>query len=932
MAINEFKFNLDIEKDDYIPKFKVKQYDTAIFYVNLLKNGSPFSAINQTIKIFVKKSDGTIVYQEDEISLENSTIKINVRNQAFTAPGMTYAELELKSTDGQVTTSTFLYRVKEKVGSDEAIESITDMSTLDKLDKYIEESQKELDKFKKDLAALEDLVQNKDKLEGQNSEAKVNIKELEKILEDANNITSDEGKYVTGNNIVSESANGYIQGLKLYGRSFANVTSGELPKQGSCAFDSIVATSTHRELKVTRSGSCVILRNGVFKRNTEYTVIVKVKLISDINDLSFSFYDASSNSFVVGMHTIKKSNNSDYSNYVIKLNTYNYDVNSLVIGYHGNLSVDSILGVKDVLVLEGDYTQTPLTYFEGIGNGYGLEVSSCNNQLVMTSDAIEAYVGGEDSKTYTTGVQAKGCKSFVFQVPSNSKITVEKQQTSNRFTVSTVSRSPVSGDKVTLLAWNITGNKVSVITPPDAKYMIVYVTNNVAESDTKELYASIGDIALKEPKKQDTKPILFKDKSGQWKYVTELPGLWKNGVFIWGDTIELHSDGKYYYHKRMQKDIFDGSREWTVLQSTGNNNTRCYSRFDEKYIPLDNNYILCDKINLYNTGNINENCIGIDSNGNIVIGIKNSLLPTPDSNGLKKYLQQNHMTLISRLPKEEVYECLDISVRSFRSKTMLSIKGGTIDPGVSYYVPTGFLSSDNSISEKVESVDKYLEENIKDIKNLYNDIEQVKNNEKITLKESLDKSYFHLNNGFVKDFNNVTTEGKYYVYSDSSSIPNAPTVGSKYGMLNVLKTNDDEFLQIFVNPLGKTYYRFHGFNGWSVWDEGVLKSDFSHNRTDKTSYTVFPNGFKIQTVLAELTMPAGKVQASLNSIPYPLGCTYFSKTVATVRSTSNGAYTDFYCTSTENSDNSTFNVEIRRTPGASGIDINVSVSVFIIGM
>ncbi|MDB8986962.1 BppU family phage baseplate upper protein, partial [Parabacteroides merdae] len=154
LAINNFHFKLDIEREDYIPKFRLKQYDTAIFYVSLYKNGLPYNFENQQIKMFVKKQDGTIVYQEDNISIEDDEVKINVKNQALVCSGLTYAELEFKSSDGQVTSSTFLYEVKEKVGSDKAIESVTDIATLDKLKKYMEDAKKELERFKIELSKI----------------------------------------------------------------------------------------------------------------------------------------------------------------------------------------------------------------------------------------------------------------------------------------------------------------------------------------------------------------------------------------------------------------------------------------------------------------------------------------------------------------------------------------------------------------------------------------------------------------------------------------------------------------------------------------------------------------------------------------------------------------------------------------------------------
>ena len=223
MAVNNFHFKLDIEREDHIPKFRLKQYDTAIFYASLYKNGLPYHFEGEKIKMFVKKADGTIVYQEDNITIQDDEVKINVKNQALTASGLTYAELELRSTSGQVTTATFLFEVREKVGSDKAIESITDICTLEKLDRYVGQAKKELDKFKQELSKLEDLVANKDKLEGQNTEAKVNIKGLERVLEQANNIVSNGGKKVTGNNVITDSSNGFIQDIKLTGKTLVNI-------------------------------------------------------------------------------------------------------------------------------------------------------------------------------------------------------------------------------------------------------------------------------------------------------------------------------------------------------------------------------------------------------------------------------------------------------------------------------------------------------------------------------------------------------------------------------------------------------------------------------------------------------------------------------------------------------------------------------------
>ncbi|WP_195337073.1 BppU family phage baseplate upper protein [Paraclostridium bifermentans] len=867
MAINNFQFKLDIEKEDYIPKFRLKQYDTAIFYVSIYKNGLPYHFENEQIKMFVKKSDGTIVYQEDNISIQDDEVKINVNNQALVCSGLTYAELEFKSSDGQVTSSTFLYEVKEKVGSDKAIESVTDIATLDKLKKYMEDAKKELERFKIELSKIEDLVANKDKLEGQNKEAKENIGELEKILEDANNITSDEGKYIVGNNIVSESTNGYIQDLKLYGKSLVNECDFKRNFKGSITGFRTIAFSTNKPIP-----------------NTEYTFIFKNKSNNDVsvyaNERNFyfskTFIVKPNETIIYKITSLPESVETNDPTTLFKINADGITVN-----------VDF-----DLMFLKGDYTQSPPSYFEGIasvGNGNEIEaLSRKEDGNIFNINAIpDAKANGSGDLTWTiNGNRMEATTTRTYQVNHWYHIKVAKGE---RYTLSakdlkaythiyegkvvahTNAQYKGGINTTTIKKFSFTSN---------SEYITLRVTNELELGNcfVEELMLTMGEDAKPYVKYEaDKKTVLFKDTDNNWKPVTNLSGYWENGKFVWGDTVELHPDGKYYYHKRLQKDVFDGSREWTVIQSTGNNNTRCYSRFDGKYIPLDNNYILCDKINLYNTGNINENCIGIDSNGNIVIGIKNSLLPTPDSNGLKKYLQQNHMTLISRLPKEEVYECLDISLRAFRNKTMLSIDSGAINPGLSYYVPTGFLSADNSISEKVKTLDKYSEKNTTDIDKLNSNLEQ---------------NYFNINLGSVTDFNTATKEGKHIVGS-AGDIPHAPYIDPGMGIYGVLEVlyKGNECIQRFTSNICKMFVRFRNYKGdWSTWNRTVSDKDFTSNIDSQgTGYQYLPNGTLIQWGTTTVNFDSVKGSAIIR---YPITYKEYCKCTGNLESNDYGSYSE----------------------------------------
>lgn len=809
MAINNFRFNLDIEKEDYIPKLKVKQYDTAIFYVNLFKNSSQFSVSNETIKMFVKKSDGTIVYQEEGITLDGSTIKINVNNQAFVCAGLTYAELELKSSDGQVTSSTFLYEVKEKVGSDKAIESATDIATLDKLKKYIEDAKKELERFKNDLSKLEDLVANKDKLEGQNKEAKENIGEIEKILEDANNITSDEGKYIIGNNVVSESTNGYIQDIKLYGRSLVN-----LSEQFRLSF----------ELNTT-NWSKNIYRNIKTKLNVGTTYTFAYRQVEGKNDINGV------------IHEIVYTDNTNIRLFDGPLNSYGFkvftpikEIDRLEYAMRAYSNAETVN--FEVMILEGDYTQNVSSLFEGIastGNGNPIEVLSRKEDGNL--------IGYNDLKINTsissTGVEViengRVSTDFIF-VESNNQYYFEG---TNNY-ISNPTRSYVCQYDINkkFIGGRTYFDNYIFNTLSNCKYVRLF-THAISSATLTSLEGVVYELYKGNKRKEniyklDKKTILFKDTDNNWKPVKELRGIDLDRC----DTIESNK-----YYKFIKSVVFNNNSGW-FLNDITKTNTIQFSKILSDCEVLNNNpNVLSDKFKNKFIYGLDEEGIFISrkdssSNGAVYLRINRNKLETPDVEGLGKWLQNNNVTMLYKVNKEEVYECLDISVRTFRNKTMLSIDSGAIEPGISYYVPTGFLSADNSISEKVETLDKYPEKNIKDINDLTSKIEN---------------DYFNINRGILTDFNSGIQEGKYYLHS-TSLIPNSPPTSqtSLYGIVQVFYKNYNELFQLVALHNSELWIRFrNGHDQWNSWSKILNSQDFE-TQHGSNGFLKFPNGSVLQ--------------------------------------------------------------------------------------
>ncbi|WP_181998608.1 BppU family phage baseplate upper protein [Paraclostridium sordellii] len=844
MSVNNFHFKLDIEREDHIPKFRLKQYDTAIFYASLYKNGLPYHFENEQIKMFVKKADGTIVYQEDNITIQDDEVKINVKNQALTASGLTYAELELRSTSGQVTTATFLFEVREKVGSDKAIESITDICTLEKLDRYVGQAKKELDKFKQDLSKLEDLVANKDKLEGQNTEAKINVKELERVLEQANNIVSNEGKKVTGNNVITDSSNGYIQNLKLTGKTLFNI----IPLNPS---------------KWVLGGSGENL--GV---NAYYSIYLSDLPIKPNTTYSYKLFGlpqkCNSHWFHLTAPKITKSPEGTFTSLSEIGNSFLH----LYPNGDQKFTLDDVKNVKVVLV-EGN--EKIDGYFEGIksvGDGIdNIEIKSCNFNLFdenLLSSRLEAdgyyhfRTTGNNNCSLYMGFVNDNYQQITDMTP-NMVLDLSKFDLSNwKFLIGI--NGDVKDDKVLIPVEQIGYLNTSFFKGCE----FIKVDNNHIKVKNIELSLNKTTTSYI-PHEESKRNLLYYDsKAKSWKKPI-LKGIYE-GV---QDIIEKHSNGKIYYRKKCMEFTIKGSENWVFDGDVGDT-IRCYLRnsnirpglvASDRFNSIQN-YVL-DKEHIY------------ASDGLLWVFLNKS--KATDLNTFKNYFKGTPTTVVCPMIKEEVYECLDISTRSFNPQTLFSVSSGAIDPGIEYYIPSSFVSSDSSISEKLENVDDSL------LKLMFDFI-----------SHNHDKRYDLKNLGSVTDFNTALEPGRYYVFKEGGSIPNAPYSGNIYGALEVFHTNDTELIQRFTSANGKIYTRLKNFEGsWWTWSNMTNIGDFSwdFNNTTGTGFQKLPSGMIIQFGTTKIGFNDNSCIGTAK-IYYPLAFTKFCKCTGNLETNSYGGYNE----------------------------------------
>ena len=178
-----------------------------------------------------------------------------------------------------------------------------------------------------------------------------------------------------------DSLNGLQKETVVKGRTLQNLLVKDLFKSGGTAkLD--VNVNTENEYNVTvnsnspNSSSLVItkyLKVG-FKIGATYTVMFDYYAKNiDIKSVVVSFfgYDSTGKmSYLLAERVLKYSDEGKYVRLITTISTtLDVDVRSLSIGRHSGLSIGAIMGVKNVMLLEGDYTQTPLEelpFVEGI--------------------------------------------------------------------------------------------------------------------------------------------------------------------------------------------------------------------------------------------------------------------------------------------------------------------------------------------------------------------------------------------------------------------------------------------------------------------------------------------------------------------------------------------------------------------------------------
>lgn len=182
------RLDLDFAKDIRTQrKITFKEQDSITLYMSIYNDGVPVILDNQTPRLFIKKSDGTILYQTEVLSIQNNVVAFDIHRQATTCPGLCYAEVEFIEDEELITTRSFVYIVEPKVGSiKDAIASVDEAYFLKIVEDFIAQAKIDIAEFRDAVASLENrVIEADDKLEKLNEDLKQANLDLNEAKENA---------------------------------------------------------------------------------------------------------------------------------------------------------------------------------------------------------------------------------------------------------------------------------------------------------------------------------------------------------------------------------------------------------------------------------------------------------------------------------------------------------------------------------------------------------------------------------------------------------------------------------------------------------------------------------------------------------------------------------------------------------------------------
>ena len=383
-------------------------------------------------------------------------------------------------------------------------------------------------------------------------------------------------------------------------------------------------------------------------------------------------------------------------------------------------SIDGTTFDLDSLILEGDHTQNPPSYFEGLMSvGQDVDkievLSRKEDGNLLDIKEVKGFFGS--SPSYNEGIITGGYGIEIH--PNNLFLT--KGTYIFSFELDRKTDSVVDYYTIAFCGYNsenILGNIVinTLNNGICTKTIIIDRDINVKyikfDCRSQRTNTTVSNICLSKtsnhtytPHQSDKKQILFYNENGELEPIQEL--------HEW-DSIEKHSNNKLYYHKRSGKVVLNGSENWDLIRQDTNTSLFSMTKLSNmKYVDENTIYLISDKFTGVIGGNwyLDSEIMYLNSQ-HLQLRINKTKLSTQDVTGFKQWLQTNNITVVYQLAQEEVYELAPLHLDSYANETLILCNSGAISPKMEFSITSHINELVKAYGERInlleEKVYKYM--------------------------------------------------------------------------------------------------------------------------------------------------------------------------------------------------------------------------------
>ena len=519
-------------------------------------------------------------------------------------------------------------------------------------------------------------------------------------LKDSQNMKYETDK---GYLVCKETKNGVIDDMKIKGKTLVNLCP-KYVKNSDLWVNKTFESDSDGFVTVNANGTwlaCPRLKMSStnVKPNTVYTLILDVKLntLNSSNGNGFEFVSSawSGFAFKVNIH-VAPNKTGRFIHKITSVNDFE-NVNELFRSQLYNTCTSGTIVYRWYL-LEGDHTQNPPSYFEGL-----MSVGQDVDEIVVESVKGDGNLISSECKVGTM---------FEVYVPKGEYVaSCKSKQCTIRF---------YRKDKTLIDYWSLNGEETiyrSFVVLEDIYYVLFD-----GDINTTDIQLIKGNTPRQyTPRQSDKKQILFYNSNGELEPVQEL--------HEW-DSIEKHSDNKWYYHKRSGKVVLNGSENWSLptletgqVDTNWETETHIAFRTSGLINPKEvfwghQQTCICNrfKVSILNntTYTLSDEFIGQNSLG-LDIKISKSKLSTQDVEGFKQWLQANNVTVVYQLAQEEVYELTPLHLDSYANETLILCNSGAISPKMEFSITSHINELVKSQGDRISLLEEKMYKALKQV-------------------------------------------------------------------------------------------------------------------------------------------------------------------------------------------------------------------------